>query len=65
MLFALPIVVLVIFPEGAGWTEQFLITFSLKRLSIIGFMKGKPASFTGVLVCMFAAGNQDAVWLFP
>ena len=61
MLLAYPIEVLVGFPEAADLREKFLITFSLKRLLIIGFMKGKPASFIGVLVCMFVGGNQDAV----
>ena len=28
-------------------------------------MKGKLATFIGVLLCMFATGNQDAVSLFP
>ena len=45
MLLVLPIVVLVRFPEGVGWREKFPITFLLYRLSIIGSMKGKLASF--------------------
>ena len=58
MLLALPIVVVFAFPDGPVWTEKFLSTFLLYRLSTVASMKvtfgGQFDLFLDVVVYWFA-----------